>query len=155
MPSGISNRTHPTVDFDQREVRTLYVGRDRPIRISAGHRLQDHDGKCSRPHGHNYEITVRIEGELTEMGWVVDKGVVTDVIDEWDHRFLLEAGDPLVEALEASGDGDAIVVLDAPPTSEVMSLLLEEKLREVLPETVSAVAVEVRETAELCGGAPL
>jgi 6-pyruvoyltetrahydropterin/6-carboxytetrahydropterin synthase len=36
-----------------------------------------------------------------------------------------------------------------------MSLLLEEKLREVLPETVSAVAVEVRETAELCGGGPL
>jgi 6-pyruvoyltetrahydropterin/6-carboxytetrahydropterin synthase len=155
MVSRISNRTHPTADSDQREVRTLYIGRDRPIRISAGHRLQGHDGKCSRPHGHNYEITVRIEGELTEMGWVVDKGVVTDVIDEWDHRFLLEAGDPLVEALEASGDGDAMVVLDAPPTSEVMSLLLEEKLREVLPETVSAVAVEVRETAELCGGGPL
>jgi 6-pyruvoyltetrahydropterin/6-carboxytetrahydropterin synthase len=111
-----------------------------------------HDGKCSRPHGHNYEISVRVEGDLTEEGWVVDKGVVTGVIDEWDHRFLLESGDPLVEAFEAAGDGDGVVVLDQPPTAEVMSLLLEERLAERLPETVHSVSVQVRETSELCGG---
>jgi len=27
--------------------RVLHVGRDRPIRISAGHRIRHHDGKCS------------------------------------------------------------------------------------------------------------
>ncbi|SEL69794.1 6-pyruvoyl trahydropterin synthase family protein [Haloferax larsenii] len=132
--------------------RVLHIGRDRPIRISAGHRLLHHDGRCSRPHGHNYEISVRVVGELTEEGWVVDKGVVTDVIDEWDHRFLVESGDPLVDAFEASGDEDGMVVLDAPPTAEVMAVLLEEKLQERLPETVSEVSVEVRETAELCAG---
>jgi 6-pyruvoyltetrahydropterin/6-carboxytetrahydropterin synthase len=130
--------------------RVLHVGRDRPIRISAGHRLQHHDGKCSRPHGHNYEVSVTVRGELTAEGWVVDKGDVTDVVDEWDHRFLLEAGDPLVEAFERSGDGDALVVIDAPPTAEVMSVVLERRLEARLPDTVSAVAVEVRETAELC-----
>jgi 6-pyruvoyltetrahydropterin/6-carboxytetrahydropterin synthase len=135
--------------------RVLHVGRDRPIRISSGHRIRHHDGKCSRPHGHNYEITVAVTGELTEEGWVVDKGDVTGVIAEWDHRFLLEAGDPLVEAFEESGDGDAVVVLDHPPTAEVMSLVLEERLRETLPDTVSEVGVEVRETGELCGGAPI
>jgi 6-pyruvoyltetrahydropterin/6-carboxytetrahydropterin synthase len=137
------------------EKRVLHVGRDRPIRISSGHRIRHHDGKCSRPHGHNYEITVEVAGELTEEGWVVDKGEVTDVIGEWDHRFLLEAGDPLVEAFEESGDGDAVVVLDHPPTAEVMSLVLEERLRESLPDTVSEVGVQVRETGELCGGAPV
>ncbi|MFC6835566.1 6-pyruvoyl trahydropterin synthase family protein [Halomarina ordinaria] len=132
--------------------RTLHVGRDRPIRISAGHRLLHHDGKCSRPHGHNYEVSVTVRGELTEEGWVVDKGDVTSVVDEWDHRFLVERGDPLVEAFEAAGDGDALVVLDHPPTAEVMAVVLESRLRDALPETVSAVSVSVAETGELSTG---
>jgi 6-pyruvoyltetrahydropterin/6-carboxytetrahydropterin synthase len=130
--------------------RVLRIGDDRPIRISAGHRLMHHDGKCSRPHGHNYEISVAVTGELTEEGWVVDKGDVTAVIDEWDHRFLVESGDPLAAAFETSGDADSLIVLDAPPTAEVMAVLLEEKLAARLPDTVSDVAVEVRETGELC-----
>ncbi len=95
-------------------------------------------------------MTVR--GGLTEEGWVVDKGVVTDVIEEWDHRFLLEAGDPLVDAFAEAGDADGTVVLDAPPTAEVMATLLEEKLRDRLPDTVTAVEAEVRETGELRAG---
>ena len=59
--------------------RELVVGGDRPIRFSAGHRLLHHDGKCSRPHGHNYEVTVRVAGDLGAEGWVVDKGAVTAV----------------------------------------------------------------------------
>ena len=130
--------------------RTLVVGGDRPIRISTGHRLLHHNGKCSRPHGHNYELTVEVTGTLTDEGWVVDKGDITGIIDEWDHRFLLQRGDPLVEAFETSGDGDSVVVLDQPPTAEVMGLVLEAKLADRLPETVSDVAVTVRETGELC-----
>jgi 6-pyruvoyltetrahydropterin/6-carboxytetrahydropterin synthase len=130
--------------------RTLVVGGDRPIRISTGHRLMHHDGKCSRPHGHNYELTVELTGELTDEGWVVDKGAVTDAIDEWDHRFLLEAGDPLIEAFDESGDGDAVVVLEHPPTAEVMATVLEDRLADRLPDTVSDVRVTVRETGELC-----
>jgi len=129
--------------------RTIHVGRDRPIRISSGHRILHHDGKCSRPHGHNYEISVSVTGELTDEGWVADKGDVTDIIDRWDHRFLLEDGDPLIEAFEEAGDGDAVVVLDAAPTAEVMAVILEEQLLAELPETVTEVAVDVSETAEL------
>jgi 6-pyruvoyltetrahydropterin/6-carboxytetrahydropterin synthase len=133
--------------------RTLQVGGDRPIRISTGHRLLHHDGKCSRPHGHNYEISVEVTGSLTRDGWVVDKGDITSVIDDWDHRFLLEEDDPLIDAFEQSGDGDSIVVLEHPPTAEVMGLVLERKLLEKLPESVSDVSVTVRETSELCAGA--
>jgi len=129
--------------------RTLKVGDDRPIRISSGHRIQHHDGKCSRPHGHNYEITVEVTGSLTEEGWVVDKGDITGIISRWDHRFLLEEGDPLVDAFEQSGDGDAVVLLEYPPTAEVMSVKLEQMLAEELPDTVSNVSVAVRETSEL------
>lgn len=147
MSQRLSKAEGTLADAGERE---LVVGGDRPLRISAGHRLLHHDGKCSRPHGHNYEVTVRVTGDLTDEGWVVDKGEITDVVDEWDHRFLLEAGDPLVEAFDASGDGDAVVVLDHPPTAEVMAAILEQRLADRLPETVSDVAVSVRETSELC-----
>lgn len=132
------------------EAQVLSIGRDRPIRISAGHRLLHHEGKCSRPHGHNYEISIAVTGELSDDGWVVDKGDVTTIIEEWDHRFLLERGDPLIEAFESTGDGDAVVLFNHPPTAEVMSITLEQRLADELPETVSDIAVEVRETSELC-----
>lgn len=138
-----------------KEERILHVGCDRPIRISTGHRIQHHDGKCSRPHGHNYAISVTVTGTLTEEGWIVDKSDVTDVISNWDHRFLLEKDDPLIEAFEASGDDDAVVVLEYPPTAEVMSLVLEEHLLDALPDTVSNVTVEVQETSELAVGTPV
>lgn len=146
---SMSRRTSTVPRLEGKE-RTLEVGTERPIRISSGHRLLHHDGKCSRPHGHNYEITVEITGALTETGWVVDKEDVTSVVSEWDHRFLLESGDPLIDAFERSGDGDAVVVLDHPPTAEVMGVYLESRLHEELPDTVSDVSVRVRETSELC-----
>lgn len=146
MPQGVSQE-HSLIS--KAGVRTINVGRDRPIRISSGHRILHHDGKCSRPHGHNYEISVSVAGELTEEGWVADKGDVTDIIDRWDHRFLLETGDPLIEAFEDAGDGDALVVLEAPPTAEVMAVVLEQELLAELPDTVTEVAVDVSETAEL------
>lgn len=150
MAQGLSRGDLDRISLEDTGERTLRIGDDKPIRISTGHRILHHDGKCSRPHGHNYEVTVEVAGTLTDEGWVVDKGVVTDVIDEWDHRFLVEAGDPLVEAFEASDDGDALVVLEHPPTAEVMSVVLEEQLLDALPENVTSVSVTVRETGELC-----
>jgi 6-pyruvoyltetrahydropterin/6-carboxytetrahydropterin synthase len=152
MPQMLSQEDPSRTRLGRAGERVLHVGRDRPIRISSGHRIRHHDGKCSRPHGHNYEITVSIRGELTEEGWIVDKGTVTGIIDEWDHRFLLEDGDPLIEAFEASGDGDAVVVLDHPPTAEVMAVELERRMLASFPDTVSDVSVEVAETNELRAG---
>ena len=152
MPQRLSQE-HSLVS--QAGKRTIHVGRDRPIRVSAGHRILHHDGKCSRPHGHNYEISVSVTGELTDEGWVVDKGDVTDIIDEWDHMFLLQKGDPLIAAFEQSGDGDAVVVLEAPPTAEVMAVVLEQKLTESLPDSVTDVSADVSETAELSSSRPL
>lgn len=154
-PSNMTGRIRERPPEDDRdELRELVVGGDRPVRISVGHRLLQHDGKCSRPHGHNYEITVRVRGTLTEEGWVADKGDITSIISEWDHMFLLQEGDPLVTALAESGDEDALVVLEHPPTAEVMARYLEGKLERGLGEGVTDVAVEVAETAELRAGSP-
>jgi len=102
----------------------------------------------TRPQLRNYR---RSDRRLTEEGWVVDKGDVTDVIDAWDHRFLVEEGDPLVDAFEASGDGDALVVLDHPPTAEVMSVLLEQRMLDAFPRhCLERVGVGERNRRALC-----
>lgn len=150
MPQGLSREDNDHTPVEDADERTLRIGDDNPIRISTGHRILHHEGKCSRPHGHNYEISVQITGTLTEEGWIVDKGEVTDIIETWDHRFVLEQGDPLVSAFEEAGDGDALIVLEHPPTAEVMGVLLEDRLARELPDTVTAVSVTVRETGELC-----
>ena len=150
MPKGLLSEYQENTPLERMGERTLRIGDDRPIRISSGHRILHHDGKCSRPHGHNYEISVEVTGDLSEEGWVVDKGEITDILMEWDHMFLVEAGDPLIEAFDAAGDADSLVVLDYPPTAEVMSVLLEERMVETLPDNVSDVSVTVRETGELC-----
>jgi len=151
MAQGLStNQSAENKTLADAGERELLVGEERPIRISTGHRILHHDGKCSRPHGHNYEITVSVTGELTSEGWVVDKGDITSIISEWDHRFLVERGDPLIEAFQQSGDEDSLVIIDHPPTAEVMAVLLEKELADELPETVSEVAVSVCETGELC-----
>lgn len=155
MPQASLNESEHESILTDRGERTLDVGRDRPIRISSGHRILHHNGKCSRPHGHNYEIQVSLTGELTEEGWIADKGDITSIISEWDHMFLLQDGDPLIEAFEASGDGDAVLVLDYPPTAEVMSAVLEEQLLEELGNNVTDVTVEVSETGQLCASGSL
>ncbi len=150
MAKGIPKEDTSSSALTAAGERTLHIGQDNPIRISAGHRIRHHDGKCSRPHGHNYRISVEISGTLTKEGWIIDKGEVTDIIDDWDHMFLVEAGDPLIEAFEATGDADSLVILEHPPTAEVMALVLEQRLLEAFPENVSTVSVSVRETGELC-----
>ena len=150
MPGGISQSSLAQIELASTGERTLRIGDDEPIRLSTGHRILHHEGKCSRPHGHNYAVTVELTGSLTEVGWIVDKGEVTDLIETWDHRFVVERGDPLIDAFERSGDADALVVLDHPPTAEVLSVALEHRLAASLPDTVSDVSVTVRETGELC-----
>lgn len=50
-------------------------------------------GRCSRMHGHRYELTVEIEGPVNEDGWICDfkelKGIVQDkVLSQYDHANL-------------------------------------------------------------------
>jgi 6-pyruvoyltetrahydropterin/6-carboxytetrahydropterin synthase len=53
-------------------------------------------GKCNNPnfHGHNYELIVRVDGEIDpETGYVIDMKILSDIIHEevierYDHRNL-------------------------------------------------------------------
>jgi 6-pyruvoyl tetrahydropterin synthase/QueD family protein len=62
------------------------------LRFSAAHFIS-FAGKCERLHGHNYAVSVELEGELTEDRYVFDfvvlKRIMRQICDSLDHRFLL------------------------------------------------------------------
>lgn len=66
-------------------------GWDLDLRFSAAHFLPTHD-KCQRLHGHDYSVSVEIEGYESK-GFVVDfllvEKVLRDMLNELDHRVLL------------------------------------------------------------------
>jgi 6-pyruvoyltetrahydropterin/6-carboxytetrahydropterin synthase len=51
-------------------------------------------GECEPLHGHNYDVMVELEGELTEDAWVWDFGGVKraarGICEALDHHFLLQ-----------------------------------------------------------------
>jgi 6-pyruvoyl tetrahydropterin synthase/QueD family protein len=55
-------------------------------------------GKCEHLHGHNYGVSVTVEGPLTADSYVVDfvdlKKIVRRVSETLDHRFLLPLKNP-------------------------------------------------------------
>jgi 6-pyruvoyltetrahydropterin/6-carboxytetrahydropterin synthase len=70
------------------------------LRFSAAH-FTTFEGQCEPLHGHNYAVTVEVEGELTEDSWVVDfvklREMARRVCDELDHRFLLQRQSRMLE----------------------------------------------------------
>jgi 6-pyruvoyltetrahydropterin/6-carboxytetrahydropterin synthase len=93
------------------------------------------DHKCSRPHGHTYEVHVTLAAEtLTEEGWVFDYGdmkPIKEFIDrKLDHRDL------------------NTVLHGFPTTAECLARWLYDKFKTILnlPKTVRLESVVVKET---------
>lgn len=62
-------------------------------KFEASHVLPKHKGKCSRLHGHSWELVVYVEGEIDEeTGFVMDYGDISEavkpIIEKLDHRHL-------------------------------------------------------------------
>ncbi len=84
----------------------MKVAVSRKEHFNAAHRLHNSGwsdeknqaifGKCNNPnfHGHNYELIVRITGEIDpETGYVIDMKILSDIIrahvlDRFDHKNL-------------------------------------------------------------------
>jgi 6-pyruvoyltetrahydropterin/6-carboxytetrahydropterin synthase len=63
--------------------------------FAAGHFLRNYQGKCEKPHGHNYKVRVTLTGqELDKAGLLVDfkdlRDVMKQVIDRLDHQMINE-----------------------------------------------------------------
>ena len=63
------------------------------LRFAAAH-FTTYEGQCEPLHGHNYDVLVEVEGELTGDSWVVDfaalKSMTRDLCRELDHKFILQ-----------------------------------------------------------------
>jgi 6-pyruvoyltetrahydropterin/6-carboxytetrahydropterin synthase len=66
--------------------------------FASAHFLIFANGRREALHGHNYQISVAVEGELDKAGVVLDfitfKPLVKKVCDELDHRTLIQASSP-------------------------------------------------------------
>jgi 6-pyruvoyltetrahydropterin/6-carboxytetrahydropterin synthase len=84
--------------------RRVSVERNR-LRFAAAHMATFLDD-CEPLHGHNYDVSVEVTGDLTRESWVWDFGdlkrTTKAIIDELDHRFLLQTQSKLLEIEEGS-----------------------------------------------------
>ena len=114
--------------------------------ISYGHRLLNHKGKCYRLHGHNARVCLTIIGPITKDstsshdGMVMDFGYL-DPIERWikttlDHKTILEVGDPLIKAITSVGDKDSLVIIDMPPTAELLATFVHDRVMKWLKDEV-------------------
>ena len=130
--------------------------------ISYGHRLMNHKGKCSRLHGHNAKISITIQGsilkkpESSSNGMIMDFGDLDTGIGLWldktlDHRTILEVGDPLIPAI-FSTDKDSLVVVDMPPTAELLAMFIHRQTMDWLNifKATYKISVTFWETPKAC-----
>lgn len=104
--------------------------------FSAAHRLMNHPGKCRRLHGHNYGVTIEVEGALdSETGMVIDFDVLKQCakqVDEvFDHRTILYVDDPIVKLLQTDFN-DSLLLVPKHPTVEVICELVWDEVRQGL-----------------------
>jgi len=108
--------------------------------IDVGHRLLKHESKCRHVHGHRYGIEVTVAAEkLDEVGRVLDFSEIKSRVgnwldDTWDHGFIAQEGDPIIEWLRANEMKH--VIYPFPPTAEnLVEYLATKALPHVLKGT--------------------
>jgi 6-pyruvoyltetrahydropterin/6-carboxytetrahydropterin synthase len=101
----------------------------RRLEFDAGHRIPNHNSQCKHLHGHRYALEVTLSGDIITQEGVSEQGMVMDfsdvkriakeqVVDAWDHAFLVYRGDTMVLEFLNSIAGHKTVVLEVVPTAE-------------------------------------
>ena len=111
------------------------------LRFSVAHFIS-FAGKCERLHGHNYAVSVELEGELTDDRYVVDfvvlKSIVRQICDSLDHYFLLPQRSQCLDVKE--GDGEWEIRFGARryvlPAQDVLPLPVDNITAERLAEYI-------------------
>lgn len=101
----------------------------RRLEFDAGHRIPNHNSQCRHLHGHRYAIEITLSGEVVTTEGVSEQGMVMDfsdvkriakeqVVDAWDHAFIVYRNDKTVLDFLGTLPGHKTVVLDVVPTAE-------------------------------------
>jgi 6-pyruvoyltetrahydropterin/6-carboxytetrahydropterin synthase len=119
-------------------MRKITVERN-TLRFSAAH-FTTFGGECEPLHGHNYDVIVELEGELTDDSWVYDftevKKLAAAVCKEVDHRFILQL-DSRVLDIEESVTNWKVRFKERGwvfPTADVVALPIDNSTAERLAE---------------------
>ena len=99
------------------------------LEFDAGHRIPQHKSQCRNLHGHRYALEITLEGEPVDDPTSSDHGMLMDfsdvktlakdnLVDLWDHAFIVHAGDTQNRELLAQIPGHKTVVVDRVPTAE-------------------------------------
>ncbi len=105
----------------------------RRLEFDAGHRIPNHTSQCKHLHGHRYAIEITLSGEVITADGVSEQGMVMDfsdvkriakeqLVDAWDHAFLVYRGDRAVLDFLNTLPGHKTVVMDTIPTAENLAL---------------------------------
>jgi 6-pyruvoyltetrahydropterin/6-carboxytetrahydropterin synthase len=97
-----------------------------------------HENKCRHPHGHNYVVFLTAEGELDEVGRVIDFSQLKArfggwIETYWDHGTIVQRSDTeMLAALDHLGFGPKTYIMDNPPTAENMAQLIVDQAPRLL-----------------------
>jgi 6-pyruvoyltetrahydropterin/6-carboxytetrahydropterin synthase len=120
------------------------------LTFSAAHFLTIAGHKCEALHGHNYVVTVVVEGEIDrESGFVVDfavlKRILRPAIDRLDHRVLVPTRNAHV-VLGTEGDSTVIEYRGRRrfvfPTAHVALVPVTDTTAELLAQHLAAGVIE-------------
>ncbi|OZI34397.1 6-carboxytetrahydropterin synthase QueD [Bordetella genomosp. 10] len=111
----------------------------RKLEFDAGHRIPDHRSQCRNMHGHRYVLEITLQGDVVNTPGSSDNGMLMDfsdikaiankeLVERWDHAFLVYAGDRAVLDFLQSLPNHKTVVLDRIPTVENLARIAFETL---------------------------
>lgn len=118
----------------------------RRLEFDAGHRIPNHNSQCKHLHGHRYTIDITLEGDVITTEGVSEQGMVMDfsdvkriakeqVVDAWDHAFLVYRGDKVVLDFLNTLPNHKTVVLDVIPTAENLAKVAFDLLLSAFHDT--------------------
>jgi len=97
-----------------------------------GHRLLNHPGKCSRPHGHSYSAEVVFLASTSENGFAVELGAATvklaPIFEQLDHAFMVREDDELFSYRQGKPESRGILRVPFEPTTENLAKMLFFKI---------------------------
>ncbi|MGH7827440.1 MAG: 6-pyruvoyl trahydropterin synthase family protein [Candidatus Binatia bacterium] len=111
--------------------------------FASAHFLIFANGQREPLHGHNYQVSVAMEGELDRSGVVLDfisfKPLVKKVCDDLDHRTLIQTESPLIKVRRRSKDVEVLYKKQRLllPRGDVILLPLINTSTELLAEYVA------------------
>ena len=111
--------------------------------FASAHFLIFANGRREPLHGHNYQVSVAMEGELDQAGVVLDfitfKPLVKQICDDLDHRTLIQTKSPIIKVRRHPGAVEIVYKKQRLllPRSDVILLPLVNTSTELLAEHVA------------------